>query len=61
MLKIEHLRKDLEPILLEPIQANPLNDVIIYLDLFHKKSKLQYLDNGVDGRNGDVIQVIKSR
>ena len=57
MLQMDHLRKDFSSTLLEPMDANPVDDLIIYLDLFLKRNKMQFHDAAGDTRNGDVIQV----
>ena len=44
LLKVKNFSGDFAETFLKPLKANPVNDLIIYLDIFHKRSKMQYLD-----------------
>jgi len=56
MLQIGNVFKDFSSTLLEPLKANPVNDLIIYLDLFLKRNKMQFRDPAADTRHGNEIQ-----
>ena len=57
MLKLKHFREDFSATLLDPIKTNSVADLIIYLDIFHKRNKLQYLEAATDPRLSSVMQV----